>query len=178
MLVHEVTVAEFQKLWPDYSGEAPDHPVVSATWYQAYVYAAWLGGRLPTEAEWEFAARADCEFEYCDEGGGKASVDEVAWYSSNSGQELHEVCASEKKRNPFGLCDMHGNAWEWVADWHGPYSDESATDPWGPPRGGGRVIRGGSIWYTAVGSRSAYRFGNGPDFGIWLRGFRVVLPRP
>jgi len=174
MLVHEVTVEEYRRLVPDHPGE-PNQPVVNVTWYEAYVYAAWLGGRLPTEAEWEYAARANCEFDYCDREGEAADVDDVAWYGDPSGG-LHEPCGKEP--NPFGLCDMHGNAWEWVADWYGPYSEEAVTDPWGPPRGGVRVFRGGSFGFTAVRARSACRGRWLPGVEIWYQGFRVVLPRP
>ena len=175
VLEREVTVGEFRRLWSQRSGD-PREPVTGVTWYQAYAYAAWVGGRLPTEAEWEYAARAQCGFDYCDDKRNEIEIGDAAWYVENSGEKLHPPC--EKKRNQFGLCDMYGNAWEWVVDWYDAYSAESVTDPWGPPRGEGRVIRGGGFSLTAYGTRAAYRDWRDPWDEIRFLGFRVVLPRP
>jgi formylglycine-generating enzyme required for sulfatase activity len=175
MFEREVTVGEFRRLWPQHSGN-PSKPVTGVTWYQAYAYAAWVGGRLPTEAEWEYAARAQCGYDYCDDGRNEIEIHDAAWYDENSSPKLHPPC--EKKRNQFGLCDMYGNAWEWVVDWYGEYSAGSVTDPWGPARGVTRVIRGGVFSDSADGTRAAYRDWRLPGAEIRNLGFRVVLPRP
>ena len=125
-----------------------------------YVY------RLPTEAEWEYAARAGTT------GARYGELDEVAWYSGNSDRETHPV--GEKRANAWGLLDMLGNVWEWTADWYGGYPTGSVTDPEGPLGGSDRVFRGGSWNSRAGGVRSAARSGIVPGYrGGWI-GFRLV----
>jgi formylglycine-generating enzyme required for sulfatase activity len=182
--VHEVRVSPFQMLAttvtnrqyrPFASGRGKDDqlPVVSIDWYHAYAYAAWLGGRLPTEAEWEYACRAGTTTRYWS-GDEEADLARVGWYSGNSGNRLHLV--GEKDANRWGLYDMHGNVWEWVADWSGPYPEEPQTNPWGPASGVRRVLRGGSFGVVAVLARSAYRLRRSPWDSWLLQGFRVVVP--
>jgi formylglycine-generating enzyme required for sulfatase activity/pyruvate-formate lyase-activating enzyme len=173
LLAHPVTNREYRRFMEGPPGK-DDLPATEVTWYQAYAYAAWLGGRLPTEAEWEYAARAGSEHPYCDRNGAPTTLDKVGWYMGNSGNRLHPVAQLEP--NPWGLFDMIGNVWEWVADWYGPYSAEHQTDPWGPPSDGGRVLRGGSCWDGAEWARAAGRFFRNPDIVDVVRGFRVLLP--
>ena len=185
MLAVPVTKAMYAAFDPEHPGvQDPlmaDHPVVGVTWYQASAFAAWLGGRLPTEAEWEIAARAGTKTAYWS-GDGEEDLEEVGWYSKNSGGTTHRV--AELPVNPWGLYDVHGNVWEWTADWFdsSEYArrvegeGEPVVDPQGPPRGGDRVIRGGSYGHGAGNARSAYRGLGDPGNGGVLLGFRVLLP--
>ncbi|HEY2294030.1 MAG TPA: SUMF1/EgtB/PvdO family nonheme iron enzyme [Thermoanaerobaculia bacterium] len=173
LLAHPVTNREYRRLVRGHPGE-DDLPAIDVTWYQAYAYAAWLGGRLPTEAEWEYACRAGSEHPYCDRKGSPTTLDKVGWYEGNSGRRLHPVAQLEP--NPWGLFDMIGNVWEWVADWYGPYSAEPQADPWGPPSGGRRVLRGGSYWVDADRARAACRLLWYPGFEYVVQSFRVLLP--
>ena len=123
-------------------------------WYEAQAYCQAVGGRLPTEAEWEYAARAgSVQSRYGD-------IDRIAWYAGNSGIRTHEV--AQKQPNAFGLYDVLGNVWEWTADWYGGYTPGSAVDPAGPVSGQYRALRGGS-WFVVPGfARVSVRIRVGP----------------
>ena len=123
------------------------------------------GWRLPTEAEWEYAAKAGQLFIYA----GSNRVGQVAWYDGYLG--THRVC--RKKANDYGLCDMSGNVWEWVWDRYGNYSSSSTVDPRGPDSGSGRVTRGGSWGSSARSVRVSVRSSRGPTNSLDFLGFRL-----
>lgn len=171
---HEVTNAEYWRFDRLHNPLAPaDHPAVDVTWYEAMAYAAWLGGRLPTEAEWEYAARANRLYQYCDSQGQETTLKEMGWHNATADDLLQPV--RQLKPNPWGLYDMHGNAWEWALDWYGPYSTDEQVDPWGPLSGEKRVIRGGSYLGNEDWACSAHRSKWKPEDTDNDQGFRVVF---
>ncbi|HLC14636.1 MAG TPA: formylglycine-generating enzyme family protein [Thermodesulfovibrionia bacterium] len=127
--------------------------------------------RLPTEAEWEYAARAGSVTDYC-VGNDEAMLSEYAWYDKNSDERTHPV--AEKKPNDWGLYDMHGNVWEWCEDRYGDYPSGSVIDPKGSDRGGSRVFRGGSWDDDARYCRSGLRHDYSPGYRTRWLGFRLV----
>jgi formylglycine-generating enzyme required for sulfatase activity len=126
--------------------------------------------RLPTEAEWEYAARTGSESRFCF-GDSDETLKEYAWFRDNSGGKTHPVSA--KRPNDWGLYDMHGNVWEWCRDRYDGYPSGSVTDPQGPPSGADRVLRGGSWSNNAGYCRSADRWGT-PDYRNGNGGFRLA----
>ena len=135
-----------------------------------HFFAAWLGGRLPAEAEWEYACRAGTSTRWCC-GDDPRRLGEYAWFDPNSGGQTHAV--GQKQPNAWGLHDMHGNVWEWCEDVFAPYAADPAAI--GADH---RVIRGGSWVDDAVRCRSAYRDWYQPDDRVGNIGFRVVLAAP
>ncbi|MFZ4397398.1 MAG: SUMF1/EgtB/PvdO family nonheme iron enzyme [Kiritimatiellia bacterium] len=188
MGITEVT----QKQWQALMGDNPSNfkgdalPVESVDWNKCVAFCQKLTQReraagnipagyefrLPTEAEWEYAARGGTRRRgliYS----GSDTLKEVAWYSENSGSKTHTV--GQKQANELGLYDMSGNAWEWCLDWYGTYESGDVTEPKGASTGSDRVSRGGSWLIEASLCRSSLRIGFGPSLVSNDLGFRVVL---
>ena len=187
---HSVTLSSYyickyevtQALWRAVMGSNPSKfkgdnlPVEQVSWNDCQTFIKRLNSytgrdfRLPTEAEWEFAARGgnySRHYKYS----GSNHIDDVAWYTDNSGNRTHPV--GTKQANELGLYDMSGNVWEWCSDWYGSYSSYSQSNPTGATSGFGRVERGGN-WcglarYCCSSHRSYYAPGNSfDDLGLRL----------
>ena len=152
-------------------------PVENVSWDDIQIFISRLNAqsgtnyRLPTEAEWEYAARSGGLSEKYS---GGSDVDAVAWYWDNSGSTPHPV--GQKQANGLGLYDMSGNVWEWVSDWYGTYDSAAQTNPTGPSTGSYRVFRGGSWYHDAFYVRASFRFNVYPDFRNYSVGFRLAAP--
>jgi formylglycine-generating enzyme required for sulfatase activity len=180
---HETTQAEYQLVMgsnpSNWKGESL--PVELVSWDDAVAYCKKLtereraGGRitsqqayrLPTEAEWEYAARAGAM------GVRHGELDTIAWHRGNSESQTHPV--SQKAANAWGLDDMMGNVWEWCSDWYGDYPTGSVTDSAGPSSGSSRVLRGGSWFFGNKVARSAFRGKIAPGDRSYGLGFRPAL---
>ncbi len=128
--------------------------------------------RLPSEAEWEYACRAGTTnlFSFGDDA---QAADAFAWTTENAEGTTHPV--GQKRPNPWGLHDMHGNVWEWCSDWYGPYAEAPAIDPVGLVTGKFKVFRGGGWNQEVQYARSGNRFMMAPSNGIHFVGFRMAL---
>jgi len=183
MGVTEVTRKQYAAVMGTAPGatEEPDRPVEQVPWSGAAAFCKTLAGRtahpvrLPTEAEWEYACRAGSKTAFCC-GDDEKRLPEYAWFRANSGSRAHPV--AQRKPNAWGLYDMHGNLWEWCADWYDRryYTTSPKTDPAGPASGTTRVFRGGG-WSSLPGAcRSASRTGGAPNDKLSYVGFRAVIP--
>lgn len=193
--IHQVTITNdyyigktevTQALWKAVMGNNPSAfkgdnlPVESVSWDDCMTFVSKLktmtgqNFRLPTEAEWEFAARGgnnSNHYQYS----GSNQLNEVAWCYGNNGNKTHAVAT--KQPNELGIYDMSGNVWEWCSDWYGDYSSNTQTNPTGPSSGSCRVIRGGSWYYKGGSCRSSDRYDHTPinsDSGLGLR--LVLVP--
>jgi formylglycine-generating enzyme required for sulfatase activity len=179
---------------PSHFKTSAEHPVERVSWFDAVLFCNALsdlcgfspaytlgdgdkpsvscdfsssGFRLPTEAEWEYAARAGQDLSYS----GSNNADEVAWHKGDSGGRTHPV--GQLKPNAWGLYDMSGNVWEWCWDWKGSYPRNASVDPSGPSTGSGRVLRGGSWNYWPASHRSAFRDWSIPAMAGNILGLRL-----
>ena len=189
---HQVTLSTYsigetevtQALWKAVMGSNPSNfkgdnlPVEEVSWEDCQKFISKLNTatgkrfRLPTEAEWEYAARGGSKsrgYKYS----GSNTIGDVAWYHYNSGSKTHNV--KTKQPNELGLYDMSGNVWEWCQDWCGSYSSGSKTNPTGPSSGSGRVYRGGSWYGYARDCRSSYRYYYTPSYRYRDLGLRLAL---
>lgn len=189
---HQVTVSSYsigkyevtQEEWEAVMGNNPSYfkgakrPVENVSWNDCQDFIRKLNAmtgkkfRLPTEAEWEYAARGgnnSRKYKYA----GSSTIGSVAWYDVNSNSKTHNV--GSKAANELGLYDMSGNVWEWCQDWSGSYSSGSQTNPTGPSSGSLRVYRGGS-WGSYEGDcRVSGRYGRSPGFRNYGIGLRLAL---
>ena len=191
---HQVTLPSFsigryevtQEEWEAVMGNNPSYfkgakrPVERVSWDDCQEFIRKLNAltgkhfRLPTEAEWEFAARGGYRSKgYKYAGGYSYSLDNVAWYVGNSNETTHEV--GEKTPNELGLYDMTGNVWEWCQDWYSDYSSKAQTTPTGPTSGSHRVNRGGSWLSNGNCCCVAYRFRTTPSYAASHLGLRLAF---
>ena len=190
--VHQVILSDFligkyevtQAQWRAVTGRSPSYftncdscPVEGISWNEIQIFLGKLNAvtgknyRLPTEAEWEYAARGGNRskgYKYS----GSNSVGKVGWFRNNSGEKTHPV--GKKKPNELGIYDMTGNVFEWCQDWYGAYDNSIQTNPGGPSFGAMRVNRGGRYRGFATYTRVSYRSGNSPNFRGKDVGFRLA----
>ena len=179
MKKHEVTQGEWEVVMGEnpffFTSCGPRCPVGAVSWDDTQEFIRRLHSResvsgylyrLPTEAEWEYAARAGTTRAR------HGALDAIAWHRGNSGGGTHPV--GQKRPNAWGLHDMLGNVWEWTGDWYGAYVSGPMTDPGGPESGSARVIRGGSWRFHARGVRSAARYAASPGSRFYTFGFRLA----
>lgn len=173
-----------QELWEAVMGKNPsefkmkNHPVENVTWTDCNKFVKKLSrltGKhfdLPTESQWEFAARGGIKsegFRYC----GSNNIGEVSWFEGNSNKQAHVV--GTLKPNELGIYDMGGNVQEWCRDFYDSYTDTPKTNPKGPEKGFHRVYRGGAWYFNAWYCRPAYRRLNSPKYKFSYLGLRVVM---
>ncbi|MDY5969915.1 MAG: formylglycine-generating enzyme family protein [Bacteroidales bacterium] len=177
----EVTQALFEAVMgynPSFNKD-PNKPVEQLVSHQCFRFAQELSRitgrnfRLPTEAEWEYAARGGIQsrgYMYA----GSNDLDKVAFYNHNSNNNTHSV--AQKAPNELGLYDMSGNVWEWCSDWHSKYPAESQTNPQGPQQGTLRALRGGSWYSQGRNCRVSARYRDDPTVSAdYYRGLRLAL---
>ena len=173
-----------QELWKAVMGtnlsnfSGSNLPVEMVSWYGCQTFIKKLSRltgknfRLPTEAEWEYAARGGQKsqgYKYA----GSNILSDVAWYDNNSSSKTHPV--KQKQANELGLYDMSGNVWEWCQNWKGSYSSGAQTNPTGPSNGSNRVLRGGGWNDNAINCRVSNRYDNTPTFTYSYLGLRLAL---
>ena len=178
LMTTEVTVEEFRAATPMMPEQppwstTPQHPVTIVRWDEARMFCEAVGGRLPTEAEWEYAARGGKDGLIFPWGSqpptDRAGAATGAAFESDGAKPTKTFAA-----NGYGLHDMAGNVWEWVADWYAPYGLDPVTDPTGPAMGTTRVVRGGSYGDDDANLRVSNRSANAPRNRNFNIGFRCA----
>ena len=177
----EVTVGLWRAVMgsdPSYFKKGDNYPIENVSWDDCQTFLTKLNQltgqkfSLPTEAQWEYAARGGKKsngYKYS----GSNTIGNVAWYTDNSGSSTHPV--GQKSPNELGLYDMSGNVCEWCQDWYGSYTSSSQSNPQGASSGYPRVYRGGSWNFIARGCRVSIRYGGSPTYRFNYLGFRLVL---
>lgn len=165
--------------WPEIAQTKPDHPVVGVSWYSADAYAAWRGMRLPTEAEWEKAARGTDARRWPWGNAFRQRIETTNIHANvrkESGAHLQPVASYTTGVSPYGAQDMAGNVWEWVTDWYSEtfYHHTPDRNPKGPTVGSRRVVRGGSWLNAEMLARCSTRIGQYPGIGTSFIGFRLA----
>ena len=176
---YEVTVAQYRKFCSATGKKMPKAnecdwtPVVNVTWFDAEAYCKWAGGRLPTEAEWEKAAKGTDGRTY--PWGDRWDKNKCANHALNL-TSTAPVGSYPAGASPYGCMDMAGNVWEWCADWYGPgyYRTSPSRNPRGSSKGSSRVLRGGGWNPSDSDNRCACRYGSGPDLYGSYCGFRLA----
>ena len=181
----EVTQAEWEVVMGyNPSGfKSEQHPVENVSWEDCQRFISKLSAitgrlfRLPTEVEWEYAARGgklSCGYKYS----GGNEIDSLAWYEENS--ERHSHLIGQMEPNELGLFDMSGNVWEWCYDWYKKdyYNESPSNNPQGPLSGTARILRGGSWNSGDYQCRVSFRYRNGPAYMYHNTGMRLALPCP
>ena len=150
----------------------PDHPVIGVSWYEADAYAKWVGKRLPTEAEWEKAARGTRKKRIYP-WGNKMDFEKLNYFPHQ--QKLMPAGSFSEGKSPYGVLDMAGSVWEWCSDWYaGIYSQGERKNPKGPARGELKVLRGGGWASIRLQLRCANRYAEKPTHRAYTVGFRCV----
>jgi formylglycine-generating enzyme required for sulfatase activity len=178
---YEVTQAQYRAIMGNNPSvfQAAQDPVVQVTWANAIDFCNRLGSQtkgkfgLPSEAQWEYACRAGSTQAFAF-GDSDRDMDKYGWVQDNSQLQPHPV--GKKKPNSFGVYDMHGNVWEWCADWYAVYSPKELVvkNPVGPASGTERVCRGGSCMTPSASARAAFRFRRAESDANAAVGFRVM----